>query len=138
MGKERWQDRAIPYILHGDGAVFTVKDGNTLMTVSMRSLLARRFQSTILPFFSIPKAVRADGDDDCVLIMWKMLAHFLNSAFAGKHLEKDHEGDPWPPGPLRDAAGTDFLCGIVSSSFGVFRETSITCQMNCACPILMD
>ena len=108
-GKQNWQDRAIPYIIHGDGAIFTAKDGNTLLTVSMRSLLAKRFKSTILPFFSIPKVVRADGDDDCVLVMWKMLVHFLNGAFAGKHPELDHEGDPWPRGPLRDAAGADFV-----------------------------
>ena len=109
-GRPGWQDKAIPYIIHGDGAVFTIKDSNTLMTVSMRSLLAKRFKHTILPCFSIPKAVRAGGEDDCVIILWKMLAHFLNSAFKGAHPALDHESSSWPQGPLRDAVGTQF-CG---------------------------
>ena len=59
----------------------------------------------------MPKAVRAEGEDDCVLILWKMLAHFLNSAFKGVHPPLDHESSPWPPGPLRDAVGEEFLGG---------------------------
>ena len=73
---DRWQDKAIPVAIHGDGAVFTNRDSNTLLTVSVRSLLNEGFADSIIPLFSIPKAIRGAGDNDCVKMLWHFDAHF--------------------------------------------------------------
>ena len=58
-----WQEKAIPIMIHGDGARFTEKNSNTLLCVQMKSMsTSGTFGLDILPFFSLPKAVRHTED----------------------------------------------------------------------------
>ena len=107
--KGDWRSKAIPYAIHGDGAVFTQKDSNSMLTVSIKSLLSQRFKLCILPIFSIAKAARAAGQDDAVGILWSFVAHFLNAAFEGIHPVADPYGGDWAHGPLAQVAGEPFL-----------------------------
>ena len=43
LGKDNWRKRAIPVLLHGDGARFTCNEKNSLMVTSWKPLLNPRF-----------------------------------------------------------------------------------------------
>ena len=100
MEDHDWADRTYPYILHGDGAVFTKKDGNTLFTVSMRSLLANKFDMNVVPLFTVPKACRTTTDEhNTTDVLWEHVVHILNAAFRGNHPAFDPQGNPWKDKP---------------------------------------
>eukprot|EP00969_Alexandrium_andersonii_P037238 1631548-Alexandrium_andersonii.AAC.1 len=79
-------------MLHGDGARFTEKNSNTLLTVSWKSLLVGNFDKGIIPAFSLPKAIRVPKDsgvEDPGLTLWRWCAHFFGGLFRGRHVELD-------------------------------------------------
>ena len=54
-----WQDTTIPYMLHGDGAVFTFKNQQKLLSINVKSPVCdNRFSPHIIPLFSIVETVR--------------------------------------------------------------------------------
>ena len=64
---DNWQDITYPFIVHGDGGVYSRKTESSLLVVSAKSMLAAPFQSSLIPVFALPKLVRAreagDGAD---------------------------------------------------------------------------
>ena len=113
VGIPDWRSRAIPYMLHGDGARFTERGSNSLLTISMKSLLAKGFDGAIVPLFTLPKRIRAPtsaGNLETMDELWKWTIHLLNGMFDGVHPPLDPYGRPWPSSELRDVAGKPF-CG---------------------------
>ena len=54
-----WQDTTIPYMLHGDGAVFTFNNQQKLLSINVKSLVCdNRFSPHIIPLFCIVETVR--------------------------------------------------------------------------------
>eukprot|EP00974_Lingulodinium_polyedra_P048351 4643826-Lingulodinium_polyedra.AAC.1 len=51
-----WMDIYLPYFLHGDGARFTQKNSQSLLTVQWKPVLAKSHDCAIFPCFAIPKA----------------------------------------------------------------------------------
>ena len=121
---ENWKDVAIPYILHGDGARFTDKNSNSLLTVSFRSLLVDSFENAILPVFSLPKSTRVPKDsgvEDAGKTLWRYTTHFFQALFAGKHPGLDPDGQPWGTDAQACLAGKPicqgrliFVCWIIT------------------------
>ena len=111
MDSSDWAETTYPYILHGDGAVFTKKNGNTLLTISMKSLITNKFGMSIVPLFTIPKICRTYTEEhNTTNALWAYVVHFLNAAFKGKHPALDPEGQPWKQQACLEHAGKD-LCG---------------------------
>ena len=51
-----WQDITWPFVLHGDGGVYTRKTESSILVVSSKSLLSKDFECNIIPGF-VPKYV---------------------------------------------------------------------------------
>eukprot|EP00974_Lingulodinium_polyedra_P055889 5374491-Lingulodinium_polyedra.AAC.1 len=105
-----WEERTFPYVLHGDGARFTNKGGESMLSVQFKSLLAGPFEHAILPIFCCPKSCR-DGEET-LRVLWTYCIGFLNACFHGKHpMEDPVTGAPWPASSaMSTLAGTD-ICG---------------------------
>ena len=60
------QENPIPIMIHGDGATFTEKNSNSLLSVQIKSLCSSgSFGLDMLPLFMIPKTVgHIDGGVD--------------------------------------------------------------------------
>jgi len=106
-----WQDITWPFVLHGDGGVYTRKTESSILVVSSKSLLSKDFECNIIPGFVLPKDIKArDTADD----MWTVFVHGLNSAFGGVHAMTDAHGNPWNAGsPQAALAGTPLCGGLV-------------------------
>ena len=94
-----WQQRAIPIVIHGDGATFTEKNSNSLLAVQIKSLCSSgTFGLDILPLFAIPKTVRHihEGVDATTPKLWQYMVHFINAGQEGKHPMTDPDGNEWP------------------------------------------
>ena len=111
-----WKTRAIPLLVHGDGAAFTMKN-NSLLAVSFGFLLAPgwSWRSSFLMacFCAINKtiaSVHGVGNGTWVVI-WKYIAHAFQALLKGTHPLKDPYGNDWPVGSRsRELAGR-VLCG---------------------------
>ena len=104
---DNWRDITWPFVLHGDGGVYTRKTSGTVNVVSASSLLAKRFDSNIIPGFALP----AEIDISHAEPLWRAYVHCLNSCFDGKHANVDYLGQPWPVGSLqRRLAEKGILC----------------------------
>eukprot|EP00969_Alexandrium_andersonii_P280356 12394443-Alexandrium_andersonii.AAC.1 len=64
----------------------------------------------MVPLFSIPKVVRAYGEQDTCNKLWNYAVHFLNAAFLEKHPATDPEGNTWEDKACLKVAGNE-LCG---------------------------
>ena len=90
LDKPRWQERAIPIILHGDGVNYGGAHGDTVMVVQWSMLLSKihTWQSHFL-VTAVPKRcrthLRLDGSDTMHDI-WAAIADDLNDCFHG-HLK---------------------------------------------------
>lgn len=105
-----WMDTTYPFVLHGDGGVYTKKTQSSIPTVSIKSLLSEPFQGNTLPIFCLPKDMRSA---DTAGFMWRMAVHFLNACYDGVHpLKRDNEGNDWPAdSPQARLAGRPILGG---------------------------
>ena len=115
-----WRDRAVPYLLHGDGAVFTKKNQNSLLGVQFSSLLADKTAPiNIFPLFAVAKECRttiAFGDgESCETLgpLWDAAIHYLNALYNGLHEKVDQLGQPWAKGTFeyKLARGDRRICG---------------------------
>ena len=101
-GEAGWEDRTWPCILHGDGGVYTRKTEDSVLCISMKSMLNDRFGKDILPLIVLPKHMRCrDDGHNTADELWKALVHQLNAAGAGRHTATDHRGTPWSPNSRR-------------------------------------
>ena len=94
-----WQKRAIPIMVHGDGASFTSDSKNSLMVTSWRPLLNEHFDFGTFLLFVLPRVVKASGHKhgvDSHWEMWSLVVHFFNCMFEGRHPDRDHRGRAWP------------------------------------------
>ena len=111
-----WEEVTYPIVLHGDGARFTTKNGNSLLSVQMKSLLsAGNFDIEMVPFFCLPKAVRVFKNSrnafDSLEELWRLVVHILNAAAKGLHPERDGNGIAWPTGSNTASLAGYPLCG---------------------------
>ena len=114
LSDPNWKSKAIPYTLHGDGAVFTKDKKDSLLTVSWKPLLSEAsFGDGIIPTFAVVKTARCrDGGVETADVFFKYLVHFLNAAYYGRHASADPEGLPWPPdSAAAKLAGSPFIEG---------------------------
>ena len=109
--KENWRRRAVPLMLHGDGARFTKTTGNTMVTIQWSFLLSTGFGWTkIYLIAAFPKSCRAytqvHGADTWDII-WAYVCQGFAALFEGTHSALDPFGDEWPEGSVqRGLAGT--------------------------------
>ena len=95
-----WKKKAMPYLIHGDGAVFTTTK-ESLVCVSMKCLLAQSFAGSMLPLMCQVKGACTNLSEfthDTMIELWSLIVHFLIYAYQGIHAPKDEGGDDWPPG----------------------------------------
>ena len=113
-----WKDKAIPYVIHGDKASFTTKNGQSLLVISWQSLLAIDFADAIFMITSmvssimLKKAEYSTGHN-----LWKAIVHEFNGLYDGVHTPYTHTGQEWPlMSHKRKLAGQE-ICG--GKYFGV-------------------
>ena len=115
-----WRTRAIPIILHGDGAKFTCESKNSLMVVSWRPLRNIHFDVGTFLLFGLPKIIKANGDKHGVDSHWKLwssIVHLFNCMLEGQHPDFDHRGRSWPSGSIEASSSGairvgDYFCGV--------------------------
>ena len=96
---EGWRDKAIPIVIHGDGAQFT--RSGSLLVASWRPLLNEDFDAGTFLLFTLPKVVRASGKKhgiDSHREFWLLVVHLFNALFRGFHPATNHKGQRWPAG----------------------------------------
>ena len=112
-----WQDITYPCMMHGDGGTYTTKTESSILVVSVKSMLSKRFGEDIILGLVIPKHLRAhQGTDghDTALELWTAYVHQLNAAYRGEHAATDHRNKDWPDGsPQAALAGTPLCEGLV-------------------------
>ena len=124
---ERYQQRAVPIVLHGDGATFTTRGEHSMFSVSWRGLLSPRFKGWVFPIWSQVKAASTPEAD---IICWRRLSHLLNSAYSGYHPAVDEHGREWAEGTRQRKWAGQALCGSSFSQFsGLGQEISSTWAM---------
>lgn len=114
LGFENWQQRAIPIVLHGDGAKFTVDHRNSLMVTSWRPLLCKNFEFGTFYLWSLPKLIAAKGRHhgvDTHRELWKHCVHLFNGLFFGLHPLTDPDGNSWQGGIEVERAGSRVAAG---------------------------
>ena len=115
LEKGNYREKAVPLVLHGDGAQFARKAQQSLLVCSWRSLLNTAFDFGIFLLFCLPKSIRvkAGGDGpDSARTLWRVVVHLLNALFEGRHPTHDHTGAPWPARSRQAAqAGKDVGAG---------------------------
>ena len=112
--RSNWKQRAVPYLIHGDGASFTTSR-ESLVAVNLKCLLSLPFLAgNIIPLFAVVKSACVGPPlfhERTFDKLWDMVVHFLNSGFDGKHPDVDPEGVDWPADSFEwKHAGKD-LCG---------------------------
>ena len=112
-----WKRRAVPLVLHGDGASFTMKN-NKLLAISFGFLLGAgwswRSSFLVACFTTINRtyASRHGGlPKDTWHIIWLYIVHAFTALFDGTHPPLDPYGNEWPLGSRsRELAGKK-ICG---------------------------
>ena len=108
MKKNNFTKRAIPVLIHGDGAEFEYN--NSLMTISMTGLLKEgSVADTSLLLASWPKNSTVKGVEDTWRVIWHWLSWDFNQLFDNRY----HGQDPWK-GPLpedREELAGQAICG---------------------------
>ena len=113
MEQADWKSKAIPYMLHGDGARYTNKNSDSLLSIQWQPYLCKNgFSAGIVPIFAVTKQARGTADGvESSDVCWRDAVHLLNGDFDGLHPMVDSRGEPWAPGTQEaDWAGKP-LCG---------------------------
>jgi hypothetical protein len=114
LKKNNWQQLALPFLLHADGAQFQERD--SLLTVSMKALLFQpgEVKDTHLLLCAVPKSITTP---ETWGVLWQVLAWSFEVLLKGKFPTKDWEGRPFPAGSSRAAQAGQPL--VQSQHFGV-------------------
>ena len=94
-------------MLHGDAGAYAKRSQSSVLVVSAKSLLAKRWDANVIPGFMLPTWI----DSDNTHALWAAWIHGLNAAFRGKHPPVDQFGHRWPPGSLEASRANRDLCG---------------------------
>ena len=105
-----WEACSYPFILHGDGGCYSRKTQESILIVSIKSMLTETFQENLIPAFVLPKGVRRKAGDATAEEMWAALVHQLNALFDGLHPRQDHRGSAWPPGSAEERWAGHPIC----------------------------
>jgi hypothetical protein len=122
-GVKDYNNKMTPVLLHGDGGQFQKRD--SLNVISLHSVLSK--VSAIFKFMlltAVPKKCtsvdKTNPAMDTMFNIWKVLVWNMKAAFEGVHPKKDHNGNPWPAGSLREKkAGTQLYKGYALWLFGI-------------------
>ena len=102
-----WQRKAIPVVLHGDGATFTTRGEHSIVTIDWRGLLAQRFQGWVFPCWSI---IKGCATAEALSALWKRTVFLFNQAYHGVHPDVNENGDEWAEGSYEHAMRGRALC----------------------------
>ena len=107
LKKKNWKQKAIPVVIHGDGASYQKND--SLMTLSFSGLLKEgKTLDTNLVLACFPKSSSAKGQGGTWDCIWSWLVWDFNNLFHNKFSKKD----PWGadlPLDMRDKADKPIL-----------------------------
>ena len=115
MALPNWQSFTIPLIVHGDGAVFTVKHEQKLLTFSVRSLISSsEFKPRIVPMMSLVDGVRCKQKDgwshDTLDAEWPYIVQGLNDGYRGVFSDRPLHQDAWPRGSYHASRAGKKIC----------------------------
>ena len=105
--KPNWRQRAVPLVIHGDGAVYTSKE-NSIKIVSIRFMqgLGWGWDSIFLLAAFVTSCANKSPNtgpyEDTWETIWKHIVCGLNALFHGFHPTVDGFGNPWPQGSYQD------------------------------------
>ena len=83
-----WQDYAIPYVLHGDKAQFTIKNHRSLWCLQWKSLLGRKFGAGTCLITSVVAHTLLKEPFDAWDDLWKAIVKYLNDFYHGEYKGK--------------------------------------------------
>ena len=110
--RDGWQDRCIPYTIHGDGAVYAHTNEESVLSIQIKSLLSGEFAGHMLPLFVLPKGGRlVERGYDTADELWRAAIHQLNSLYDGIHARADHTGAAWEHSRMAELAGCQICHG---------------------------
>ena len=90
---DNWQDRAIPYVTHGDKAQFTNKGNQSLLSIQWKSLLAEdSFGQSMFLLTAIPSKIMLNQPHNTDHKLWETIVHLFNAMFDGTFPNTDHKG----------------------------------------------
>ena len=79
MAIDKWQDKAIPFLLHADKAVFTAKHYQSILSIQFQSLLGSSFADGIYMMSAMPSRIFVKDVTENTI--WKAVIHHLNAVF---------------------------------------------------------
>ena len=88
---EGWAQRAVPFVIHGDGASFHERD--SLVNVSMKPILGEGGEDAHFLLAAFPKSCTVSATWPEI---WRHLAWSFTAAFHNEHPPLDVDGKPWP------------------------------------------
>lgn len=151
--RDGWMDRAIPFILHGDAAEFTMW-GNSLACLNFGGLLSSGWSAFCWLLGCFPKVSRCHGAvhgriNDTWAVIYQYVVHAFNGLYMGIHPELDPFDEPWPANSRAAHLAGKQICD--GKFFGTCLQFSgdrewlanewgfnhWTCKHNCGfCPVL--
>ncbi len=98
LGRAGWKEKAVPIVLHGDGARFARR--NSLELAAWAPLLARTSTwSCKFAMAAFVKSAESQATNPGTWsVLWSVLVWSLNAMFEGFHPLHDHRGNDWPIG----------------------------------------
>ena len=108
---EGWMDTTYPFVLHGDGGVYTRNTQASILTVSVKAILSESFENTIIPLMALPKHIRIEEADVSTSDnVWGACIHLLNACYDGVHPHTDHLGVDWPTNSHQSQLAGQEIC----------------------------